>query len=57
MAPRLTRCPFPKHRGELWEDVVAEHRRYVEWLVSGDGPEIDEELYDRLIDLLENNDG
>jgi len=46
-------CPMPKHKDELWEDVVEEDRPYVEWLVSGDGPELDEKLYDYLMELLE----
>ena len=50
---RLETCPFPKHRGVPWEDVVEDDRRYVEWLVGGEGPEMDDELYDHLMELLE----
>lgn len=49
----LTHCPFRKHRGESWEDVLEEDRRYMEWLVSGEGPDLGQELYDTLMDLLE----
>ncbi len=53
----LVHCPFTKHPGKLWRDVLEEDRLYVEWLVSGnDGPTtpIDDELYDHLIGLLED---
>lgn len=49
----LTHCPFPKHRGERWEDVLEDDRRYLEWLVSHEGPDLGEELYETLMDLLE----
>lgn len=50
----FTRCPYPKHRGILWEKVIEEDRPYVEFLISGDGPEgIDAGLVDHLTDLLE----
>lgn len=52
---RLWICPFPKHQGEEWADVVDEDRRYVEWLISAEGPEMDQELYDYLEDLLEES--
>lgn len=48
------RCTLPKHKGKLWSDVVEEDREYVEWVVSGEGPEwITDELYDYLMELLE----
>ena len=40
---------------ELQGRVVVEDRPYVEWLVSGDGPEMSDELYDHPIDLLEDD--
>lgn len=46
-------CRLPKHDGEPWCDVVEEDRPYVEWLVSGDGPELNDDLYDELMELLE----
>ncbi len=46
-------CPFAQHKWVEWETVVEEDRSYVEWLVGGDGPSLGEELYDTLIDLLE----
>ena len=49
----FTLCMFPKHRGIPWEDVVEEDPKYVHWLISGEGPEMDEELYDFLEELLE----
>ncbi len=49
-------CHFPKHKGERWEDVVIEARPYVEWIVGIDGPDtLDEEAYDHVIDMLEEN--
>ena len=53
-APEL--CPFPKHKGIPWEDILEEDRPYMEWLVSGsDGPDppIDEELYELIMEHLE----
>ena len=47
------RCPFPKHRDRLWTEVVEEDRHYVIWLVGPEGPTMSEELYDHLIELLE----
>ncbi len=29
----LTHCPFPKHQGEPWEDVVENDREYVHWIL------------------------
>ena len=46
-------CPFPKHHGEPWDEVVEEDPGYVRWLIGGEGPEVDAELYDCLTDLLE----
>lgn len=46
-------CRFPKHRGKLWEEVIGEDYGYVEWLVSAAGPDMSGDLYDRLMDLLE----
>lgn len=50
---RLVHCPFPKWQGVPWEDVLSEDPSYILWLVSGESPKIDEELYDHLIELLE----
>lgn len=50
---KLEVCPFQKHEGEKWEDVVAEDRRYVEWLVSAEGPALSTDLYEKLTELLE----
>lgn len=47
------RCPFPKHRGKLWEDVLEEDPQYVEWLVSGEGPAMSDALYEHLTIWLE----
>lgn len=49
-----TTCRLPKHKGKLWVDIVMEDRGYIEWVVSGEGPIIDSDLYDYLMDLLEN---
>ncbi len=49
-------CQMPKHKGELWEDVLVEDRPYMEWLVSGDGPELGVVLYDYLMELLEGEE-
>ncbi len=45
-------CPFPKYCGVPWGDVVASDSAYVHWLISGNGPEMEDELYDFLEDLL-----
>lgn len=50
---RYTYCPFPKHKDKLWAEVIEEDREYVEWLVSMEGPDLSDMLYDFLIDLLE----
>lgn len=55
IAPRFAICPFPKHEGKRWEDVIAEDRQYVEWLVSGSGPNMSVFLYEHLIELLEES--
>jgi hypothetical protein len=47
-------CPFPKWQGHPWEEVLEKHPSYVEWLVSGEGPPMSEELYDHLVFLLED---
>ena len=50
----LETCPFPKHEGRDWEDVVRDDRAYVEWLVSGEPDfEMWDDMYDFLIELLE----
>jgi len=46
-------CPWPKYKGEAWEGVVEKDRAYVEWLVGGEGPTMDAEVYDALIEFLE----
>jgi len=45
-------CGFPKHQGIPWEDVLSEDRPYVEWLISGEGPQMEDELYDFLEEML-----
>lgn len=52
---RLERCPFPKHEGEEWTEVVENDPEYVEWLISGEGPDMDSTLLDHLTDLLEGD--
>ena len=49
----LAICKLPKHKDEYWSDIIEEDRDYVEWLVSGNGPVVSEELYEYLIELLE----
>jgi len=49
-------CHFLKHRDRSWESVVEEDSAYVHWLISGDGPDMKEDLYDFLTDLLEGHD-
>lgn len=46
-------CPFPKYKDWPWMDVLSEDPKYVEWLVSGKGPKMSDQLYDLLIELLE----
>lgn len=52
----LKNCPFDKHRGKPWNLVVSTDRKYVEWLVSGEGPALDPDLEETLINLLEMED-
>ena len=49
-----THCPYPKHRGMRWDLVVVEDREYAEWLVGGEGPEMDEGMYDAIMEALED---
>lgn len=52
----LTRCWFPKYRGQLWTDVVKEDKHYIEWLVSIDsGIKLTDSQYDYLQNILENH--
>ena len=47
-------CPFPKHEGREWVDIIQDDRAYMEWLVSGEPDfELWDELETYLIDLLE----
>ena len=46
-------CPFPEYEGVPWDVVVEEDRKYVEWLVNGEGHELDPDIEDALIELLE----
>ena len=50
----LERCQFNKHKDKLWIEVVEEDPDYVEWLISGEGPEMGIALYDYLTELLED---
>lgn len=50
---QIKTCPFPKHEGRLWTDIIEDDRQYVEWLVSGEGPPMSDLQYDYLINLLE----
>ena len=46
-------CPFPKHKGKLWAQVIEEDPDYVEWLLSGEGPLIGPTLYEKLTEMME----
>jgi hypothetical protein len=48
-------CRFPKHKGERWEDIVKDDPEYVEFILSGEGPHLDEEQYDYIMELLEES--
>jgi hypothetical protein len=55
--PEPRRCPYAKHVGRPWPEVVERDRPYAEWLVSMDGPHtLPEEDYDEIMDLLEDGD-
>lgn len=54
--PDLTYCRFPEHDGERWVDVLDSDRPYMEWLVSGKGPFMPSELYDAVMELLEEGE-
>lgn len=47
-------CYFPEHDGEFWSDVVEDDRPYVMWIVGGEGPKMTEDLYNYLMELLED---
>lgn len=49
----LTVCHLPKHKDERWEDIIAEDRDYVEWLVYRTDW-LDEATYNYVLDLLES---
>ena len=49
----LERCHFPKYEGLLWEEVITQDRPYILWLLSHEGPDLPDELYEYLTDLLE----
>lgn len=49
-----THCPFPKHRGKSWAKVVSDDPEYAEWLVSGSGPDMADDMYDAITDAIEN---
>jgi len=49
----VTLCYYPKHQGREWTEVVKDDRGYVEFLVSDKGPQMPEERFDMLTDLLE----
>lgn len=51
---RLIHCPFPKHKGKPWTTIIEEDYDYVYWLVSGEGPDMEDELYDLLTEYLED---
>lgn len=40
--------PFGKHKGEQIEDLIEDEPRYIEWLVSEDVVEFDEETLDTI---------
>lgn len=49
-------CHFLKHKDRLWKSVVADDSAYVHWLISGEGPDMKDDLYEFLTDLLEDHD-
>jgi hypothetical protein len=49
-------CHFLKHRDRLWENIVDEDSAYVHWLISGEGPDMKDDLCDFLTNLLEDHD-
>jgi len=49
-------CPFRKHKGKPWTEVVKEDPEYVEWLVSFDCTvQIERSLYEYLVFILEEH--
>ncbi len=46
----LTHCPFPKHKGEKWEDVICEDEDYIHWLLDIDN---DLDLSNEMVEMLE----
>lgn len=47
-----THCPFPAHKGQAWQEVVEKNQSYAEWLISAEGPDMDEEMYMVIEDAL-----
>jgi hypothetical protein len=53
--PDVTICPYPKHYGKKWADIMEEDAAYIEWLVSLNGPPMHPDRFDYLMDLLEDS--
>jgi hypothetical protein len=53
---QLEFCRFPKYPGVPWITVVEEDPSYVSWLISGEGPEMSDDLYEYLSELLEDSE-
>ena len=52
-----THCPYPKHRGWPWEDVVERDPSYAGFLMSVDGPaDLTPKAAELLEELLEELD-
>lgn len=49
---RLTHCPFPKHKGKPWEEVVEDDPQFIRWLLY-EGPDLDDELFAHLAELID----
>lgn len=49
--PKLFTCPFTKHRGKLWAEVLKEDSGYVEWIVGNNKLQNKDE-HDKLYKLL-----
>jgi len=51
---RFTYCPFTKHKGIRWIEVVQDDVQYVEWLLDSEDADVDDSMHEFLTNLLED---
>jgi len=50
----LKMCPFPEHYGAEWAELAHINRNYLHWLISGEGPDMDPDMEEHIVNLLES---